>query len=51
MYTFSGDFNFVYVLFHDENKEKSIELSSKDDTETKIINKVWKDFNLFVNFV
>ena len=51
MHTLSGDFDFVYVLFHDENKDKRIELSSKDDTESKIINKVWKDFNVFVSFV
>ncbi|MDG1249592.1 MAG: hypothetical protein P8O75_03055 [Gammaproteobacteria bacterium] len=50
MHTLSGDFDFVYVLFHDENKDKKIEKSVANNTEEKIINKVWKDFNVLVRF-
>jgi len=50
MHTLSGDFDFVYVLFHDENKDKKIEESVANNTEEKIINKVWKDFNVLVRF-
>jgi hypothetical protein len=50
MHTLSGDFDFVYVLFHDENKDKRIEKSVTSTTETKILDKVWKDFNVFVKF-
>jgi hypothetical protein len=51
MHTMSGDFNFVYVLFHDENKDKRIESSIKNNLEQNILTKVWKDFNVFVKFV
>lgn len=50
MHTLSGDFDFVYVLFHDENRDKRIEKSINNNTEKKIIDKVWKDFNVFVKF-
>ena len=50
MHTLSGDFDYVYVLFHDENKDKRIEQSVNNDVETKVLNKVWKDFNVFVKF-
>ena len=51
MHTLSGDFDFVYVLFHDENKDKRIEKSIINDTESKIMKKVWKDFNVLTKFI
>ncbi len=51
MHTLSGDFDFVYVLFHDQNKDKRIEKSIQNDTESRIVEKVRKDFNVFLRFV
>lgn len=50
MHTLSGDFDYVYVPFHDENKDKRIEQSVNNDVETKVLSKVWTDFNVFVKF-
>jgi hypothetical protein len=50
MHTLSGDFHYVYVLFHDENKDKRIEKSVANEVETKVLDKVWKDFNVLVKF-
>ena len=51
MHTMSGDFDFVYVLFHDQNKDKRIENSATNSTENKIARKIWDDFNVMLNFV
>jgi hypothetical protein len=51
MHTLGGDFDFVYYLFHDESKEKKIEHSAKSEPEKQIIQRMWKDFNVFVKFV
>ena len=51
MHTFSEDFDYVYVLFHDENKDKKIEKSINNENESKILNKIWKDFNVYLKFI
>ena len=51
MHTLSGDFDYVYVLFHDENKDKKIEHSIIQDKEKIITNKIWDDFNVLLKFV
>ena len=51
MHTFSEDFDYVYVLFHDENKDKKIEKSITNPSEKKIIEKIWKDFNVLLKFI
>lgn len=51
MHTFSEDFHYVYYLFHDESKDKRIEKSIKMEKEKKIIEKMWRDFNVMIKFV
>lgn len=48
MHTLCEEFHFVYYLFHDQNKDKRIQKSFKNDTEAFIIEKMWKDFNVFI---
>lgn len=51
MHTLCEEFHYVYYLFHDENKDKRIEESRKDDRESFIIDKMWHDFNVLIKFV
>ena len=51
MHTLCEDFHFVYYLFHDQNKDKKIQKSFLNDTEKFIIEKMWKDFNVFIALV
>lgn len=51
MHTMCGDFDYVYFLFHDQNKDKRIESSIKQQTERAVLNKIWTDFNVSINFV
>ena len=51
MHTLTEDFDYVYVLFHDENPDKRIEASIMNDTESMIIKKIWNDFNVLLKFV
>ncbi len=51
MHTICGDFEYVYFLFHDENKDKKIENSIENKTEKSVIEKMWREFNVFVKFV
>jgi len=51
MHTLSGDFDFVYFLFHDQSKDKRIEKSAKGESESAIINRMWTDFNVLIRFV
>ncbi|MCK4821808.1 hypothetical protein KA005_38945 [bacterium] len=51
MHTLCEEFHYVYYLFHDENKDKRIEKSIKDDRESFIINKMWDDFNVLIKLV
>jgi hypothetical protein len=51
MHTLSGDFDYVYFLFHDQRKDKRIEKSLQKESEKSIIDKMWSDFNLYIKFV
>jgi len=51
MHTLSEQFEYVYILFHDENKDKRIEQSVSGKIESKIITTVEKEFNIFLRFV
>ena len=51
MHTLSGEFEFVYVLFHDENSDKKIKKSITDDIEKDILKTMQRDFNVFIKVV
>ena len=51
MHTLSGDFDYVYYLFFDQNKDKRIKESIKNQKESRIINLIWDEFNVFMRFV
>ena len=51
MHTMSEQFDFVYILFHDENKDKKIEDSVNGKIEKNIMKTVEKDFNVFLKFI
>ena len=51
MHTLSEEFHYVYYLFHDQNKDKKIECSLENERECLIVDKMWKDFNVFIKFV
>lgn len=51
IHTLSGDFDFVYYLFHDQSNGKTIERSIENRKEQNILGKIKKDFNVFVYFV
>ncbi len=53
MHTLSDEFDFVYVLFHDEDKDGKIsgfQYKLEDSMESKIIKRIWDDFNVFMRF-
>ncbi len=50
LHTLSGEFDFSYCLFHDQSKDKRIEKSLKNNLEKKVIENVWKNFNVFLRF-
>ena len=50
-YSLSEDFDYVYVLFHDENKDKRIEKSISNKNESNILKKIWNEFNVYVKFI
>ena len=51
MHTLSGDFDYVYYLFYDQNKDKKITNSIQFEKESKIIDLIWDEFNVFMKFV
>ena len=51
MHTMSSDFDYVYVLFHDENKDKKIEKSLGQAREAEISRQVFEKFNVFLKFI
>jgi hypothetical protein len=51
MYTLSGDFDYVYYLFYDENKDKKILKSIENNTEKDIIEKIWKEYNVNMKII
>jgi len=50
MHTMSGQFDYVYILFHDENQDKRIEKSIDGDIEKNIMQTCERDFNVFLMF-
>jgi hypothetical protein len=53
MHTLSGDFDFVYFLFHDQNKDKRIEKSvkKKKGKEKRIVDLMWNTFNVRIKVI
>ncbi len=51
MHTLSGEFDFVYVLFHDESPEKKIKKSITSQTEQNILRTMQRDFNIFIKMI
>lgn len=51
MHTLCEDFSFVYFLFHDQNKNKKIEMSAKRNEEQIVIKRIWNGYNVFIKFV
>ena len=51
MHTLCSHFDYVYFLFHDENKDKRIERSTSDDKEARIVKRMWDEFNVLIRFV
>lgn len=48
LHTMSEEYDFVYLLFHDQSKDKKIKKSMGNELEKKITEKVWNDFNVMV---
>jgi len=53
IHTMSGDFDYVYFLFQDENrkKEKEILNSLNNSKEKDIVEKLWNEFNVMLRIV
>lgn len=51
MHTLSGDFDFVYYLFHDESKDRRIRRSKDDPVELMILERMWTESNVMIRFV
>ena len=51
MHAMSKDFDYVYVLFHDKNKNKTIKKSISNESEKKIIKKVKDEFNVYFKVI
>jgi len=51
MHTLSGDFDYIYYLFHDESKDKTIENSLINSIERGIIEKLYNEFNVYLKFI
>lgn len=51
MLTLSGEYDFVYYLFHDQGSAKKINESAKRRTERSIIQRLWDGFNIKLKVV
>lgn len=51
VHTLSGEFDFAYCLFHDESRGKKILDSTDGEAETRIIEVMRDNFNVFMRFV
>lgn len=51
MHTLSGDFDFVYFLFHDQNKDKRIRKSTSDKKEKSVVDLMWNTFNVWIKII
>ncbi|TXI38857.1 MAG: hypothetical protein E6Q56_08085 [Mycobacterium sp.] len=45
MYVLSGDYDFAYLLFDDQSKDKVIRESMANPREQAIVQRLWRDFN------
>lgn len=51
MHTLSGEFDFAYLLFHDQTQGQAIRNSSKNPLEAGIGDLLWRDFNVYLHIV
>jgi len=51
IHTLCEEFHYVYFLFHDESEDERILKSVGNEVEGFIIDKIWKEFNVFIRFV
>ena len=51
MHTLSGEFDYVYYLFQDQTKDKTIRDSMKNKNEKMIAERMQKDFNIFMKII
>ncbi len=51
LHTLNDEFQYVYFLFHDTSSDKRIENSISEPHESKLIEKMWSDFNVLIKFV
>jgi hypothetical protein len=51
VHTLCGEYDYVYALFHDQNKDKRIEESVKNLKEYSIITKMWVERNVMLKLV
>ena len=51
IHTMSKNFDYVYIVFHDQNKDKKIKISTKFEIEQTIVEKIWNDFNVCIKFI
>lgn len=51
IHTLSGDYDFAYLLFHDQSKDKRIESSTDGEIEQTTMQRMWRDFNVLIKFV
>lgn len=51
MHTMCEEFHYVYFLFHDESDDKQVLYSIKNEIEAFVIDKMWKQFNVLIQFV
>lgn len=51
IHTLCGEYDFVYLLFQDESKDKRILKSVDFECERYIIEKMWERNNLMIKFI
>jgi hypothetical protein len=51
IYTLSGDFDFVYFLFHDQTQDKKIERSVDYKLESFIVAEMWDHHNVCIKII
>jgi len=51
MHTLCEEYHYVYFLFHDESEDKRVWKSVDNQIEAFVIDKIWKEFNVFIRFV
>lgn len=51
MHTLCEDYEFVYYLFHDQSKDKRIEIAARQDSEQHVLKQIWKNYNVAIKFI